>query len=227
MNLLNLLMGSLTSGSSMDALSGKTGLSAAKLSKLLPIALPLLLKFLTKNASSADGAQSLLGALGGHKETRSMAEQIADADEQDGAKIVKHILGNESESVVGALAKDSELDNADVEKALANIAPAMMSGLSAATTSASKVNLSDGLDLSDLMGMFGGAAPSQSNSLLGGLLGGGNPLSGILGGGKANASAGGGIGSLLGGLFGGGSDGKEEPEDDGSALLGMLTSLMK
>ncbi len=210
----------------MDALSGKTGLSAAKLSKLLPIALPLLLKFLTKNASSADGAQSLLGALGGHKETRSMAEQIADADEQDGAKIVKHILGNESASVVGALAKDSDLENADVEKALANIAPAMMSGLSAATTSASKVNLSDGLDLSDLMGMFGGAAPSQSNSLLGGLLGGGNPLSGILGGGKANASAGG-IGSLLGGLFGGGSDGKEEPEDDGSALLGMLTSLMK
>jgi len=213
MNLLSLLTGSLTSGKSVEALAGKTGLSSAKLMKLLSTAVPVLLKYLTKNASSAGGAQALLGALGGHKETRSMAEQIAGADEQDGAKIVKHILGDESASVVSKLARDSEMKETEVEKVLANVAPGMMSGLSAATTSASKVNLSDGLDLSDLMGMFGGAPQEDKGSgLLGGLLGGGK-------------NAAGGIGGILGGLFGGKADEKEE--DDGSALLGMLTSLMK
>ena len=222
MNLLSMLMGTLGSDNSVDALAKKTGLSSANLSKLLMAAVPLLLKFMTKNASSAGGAQSLLGALGGPKETRSMADQIADADEEDGSKIVRHILGDESDAVVNSLAKDTDLGTADVQKALANIAPAMMSGLSAATSSAAKVDLSDGLDLGDLMGMFGGASQASSASgLLGGLLGGGNALGGILGGGK---SAGSGLGSLLGGLFGGK---EEEQEDDGSALLGMLTSLMK
>ena len=218
MDLLNMLMGTLGSGSSVEALAKKTGLSAVKLSKLLMSALPVLLKFLTKNASSAGGAQALLGALAGHRETRTMAEQIENADEQDGAKILDHIFGAQKESVVSSLAKDSELDIPDVSKALSNIAPAMMSGLSAATASASKVDLSDGLDLSDVMGMLGGAAKPAASA--GGLLG------GLLGGGKSS----GGIGSLIGGLFGGGSAQKTEEEDkdlDGSALLGVLTSLMK
>ena len=218
MNLLNMLMGTLGSGSSVEALAKKTGLSAAKLTKLLMSALPVLLKFLTKNASSAGGAQALLGALAGHRETRTMAEQIENADEQDGGTILDHIFGAQKESVVTSLAKDSELDIPDVSKALSNIAPAMMSGLSAATASASKVDLSDGLDLSDVMGMLGGAAKPAASA--GGLLG------GLLGGGKSS----GGIGSLIGGLFGGGSAQKAEEEDkdlDGSALLGVLTSLMK
>ncbi len=214
MDLLGMLLGTITSGSSVDALSKKTGLSTAKLAKLLPMAIPLLMKFLTKNASSADGAASLLGALGGHKNTKSMADQIGGADEEDGQKILNHILGSDSADVFGKLAKESDMETADVQKALSNIAPGLMSGLSAATTSASKVDLSDGLDLSDLMGMFGGAASqaSQNNAgsgLLGGLLGGsGNPLSG-----------------LLGGILGGNQ--KEEKQDDGSQLLGLLSNLMK
>ncbi len=214
MDLLGMLLGTMTSGSSVDALSKKTGLSTAKLAKLLPMAIPLLMKFLTKNASSADGAASLLGALGGHKNTKSMADQIGGADEEDGQKILNHILGSDSADVFGKLAKESDMETADVQKALSNIAPGLMSGLSAATTSASKVDLSDGLDLSDLMGMFGGAASqaSQNNAgsgLLGGLLGGsGNPLSG-----------------LLGGILGGNQ--KEEKQDDGSQLLGLLSNLMK
>ena len=117
MNLLSMLMGTLGSDNSVDALAKKTGLSSANLSKLLMAAVPLLLKFMTKNASSAGGAQSLLGALGGHKETRSMADQIADADEEDGSKIVRHILGDESDAVVNSLAKDTDLGTADVQKA--------------------------------------------------------------------------------------------------------------
>ena len=215
MNLLNLLMGSMTNDSSLNALAGKTGLSGKSLNKLLTAAIPILLKFLTKNACSTNGAQSLLAALGNHKDTRSMAQQIEEADAEDGGKILGHIFGTEKDTIVNSLAKESELDSDQVNNALSNMAPALMSGLSAATTSASQVDLSNGLDLTDLMGMFGGAAPEASApaGLLGGLFGGGS---------------GSGIGSLLGGLFGGGKK-EEEDEDpfDGLNLLGSLTSLMK
>ena len=86
LNLANLLMGSLANDSSLNALAGKTGLSTKNLSKLLTAALPMLIKFLTSNAGSAEGAQSLLGALGGHKDTRAMADQIKDADADDGKR---------------------------------------------------------------------------------------------------------------------------------------------
>ena len=219
MNLLNLLMGSMTNDASLSALAGKTGIANQNLSKLIKAAIPVLLKFLTQNAGAAGGAQSLLTALAGHKDTRSMAQQIEGADSEDGGKILSHILGSEKESVINSLAKESELEASQVASALSNVTPALMSGLSAATSSAAKVNLSDGLDLSDLMGMFGGAASGGASSGAGGLLG------GLLGGaGKATA----GIGGILGGLFGG--DDKDEKKDDGpdgADLLGMLTSLMK
>ena len=218
-------MGSMTNDSSLNALAGKTGLSGNSLNKLLMAAIPILLKFLTKNAGSAQGAQSLLTALGGHKDTRSMAQQIEAADQEDGEKIISHILGEDQASVVNSLAAETELESSQVSSALASVAPALMSGLSAATTSASKVDLSDGLDLSDLMGMFGGAAPgaSSGSGLLGGLLGGGGGLGGLLGGG-AKAS---GLGGLLGGLFGGNDKKEEDDVPDGADLLGALTALMK
>ena len=79
MNLLNLLLGSMSSDDSVNALSSKTGASTMQMMKLVKLALPLIIKYLTKNASSAQGAQSLLGALMQHKSTRSMADQFDEA----------------------------------------------------------------------------------------------------------------------------------------------------
>ena len=84
MNLLNMLMGSMTSSSSVEALSGKTGTSSSLTSSLVSAALPMLLGALTNNASSESGAQSLLGALTQHTDTSSMADQLANADSEDG-----------------------------------------------------------------------------------------------------------------------------------------------
>ena len=219
MDLLGLLMGSMTNGSSIDALSKKTGLAGADLMKLLTKAIPLFIKFLTKNAGSAAGAQSLLGALGGHKDTRSMAMQIENADEDDGRKILGHIFGSDSDNIMNSLAKETNLEAAKVSQALSNVSPALMSGLSAATTSAAKVDLSDGLDLSDLMGMFGGAAGAASDaaSSAGGILG------GLLGGGKSSS----GLGGLFGSLLGGSGRKNEDSTPDSAAMLGALTSLLK
>ena len=174
MNLLGILLKAFLSDAAIKALVKKTGLSRKQLKKLLPLAVPLLLKMLTKNASDKDGALSLLGALTQHTSKKTMAQQIEEADTDDGAKIIGHILGKESQSSLLSLSGQSGLSQQEVSSVLSGIAPALLSGLSAATasagSSAGKVDLSDGLDLSDVVAMLGGAKP-EPVSLLGSLFG--------------------------------------------------------
>ena len=219
MNLLSLLLKSLLADSSITALAKKTGLNASSLKKLIPLAIPLLLKFLTKNASNESGALSLLGALSQHTNQKALSDQIDEADTEDGGKIINHIFGSESEDVTNQLALESGMSQRDVSSALAGIAPALMSGLSAATNSVSsapKVDLSDGLDLSDLMGMFVGTQQAQSQPSGGGL------LSGLLGGNNA------GLGGLFGSLFGSSApQASQENEFNGTQLLSLLSSMRR
>ena len=63
MNLLSLLLGSMTQTSSVQSLSQKTGISDKLIKILIIAALPKIIKAMTQNASSGDGAASLLSAL--------------------------------------------------------------------------------------------------------------------------------------------------------------------
>ena len=96
MNLLSLLLGSMTEENSVGTIAGKTGLTSKQITKLLLIAIPILMKAMTNNASSQSGAASLLSALGQHSSKKSVADQMKEADEEDGAKIIGHILGKDS-----------------------------------------------------------------------------------------------------------------------------------
>ena len=178
MNLLGVILKALLADGALKALAGKTGLNEKQLKKLLPLALPLLLKMLTRNASDKEGAVSLLGALTQHTSKKTMQQQIAEADTADGAKIIGHILGKEKDASLLTLSNQSGLSQQQVSSVLSGIAPALLSVLSAASGSAAgKVDLSDGLDLSDIVAMLGGAKPGpvsakpQGGSLLGALLG--------------------------------------------------------
>ena len=240
MNLLTMLLGSFASDASVNSLSHKTGVSSSMLTKLIPLAIPILLKALTNNASSAGGAQSLLTALGQHSNKRSMAQQIDEVDEKDGEKIVHHILGKDSDQVVRALSRETGMKDEEVTRSLGAMAPALMSALSAAATSASKpaVDLSDGLDFSDLCGLFSGASTAQTqnnvSNMFGSLLGGPQQLQPQgNGGGLLGALLGGGQpmqqpkpqnngGSLLGALLGGGQPVQQQPQNNGGGLLGAL-----
>ena len=242
MNLLTMLLGSFASDASVNSLSHKTGVSSSMLTKLIPLAIPILLKALTNNASSAGGAQSLLTALGQHSNKRSMAQQIDEVDEKDGEKIVHHILGKDSDQVVRALSRETGMKDEEVTRSLGAMAPALMSALSAAATSASKpaVDLSDGLDFSDLCGLFSGASTAQTqnnvSNMFGSLLGGPQQLQPQgNGGGLLGALLGGGQpmqqpkpqnngGSLLGALLGGGQPQpmQQQPQNNGGGLLGAL-----
>ena len=249
MNLLDVLMGSMTSQESLEAMSQKTGATAEQTKKLVAEALPVMMKSMTDNAArSEEDARSLLGALQQHQQKGVMNRQVGEADEEDGAKIVKHILGDNSDKVVKALAADTDMNTEQVSRSLASLAPALLSGLSAATSSAQQ---SGGFDFTDLLGMFmGGGQPQQSSAMgiLGSLLGGGAPqqpqqsgglLGGLLGGGAPQQSGGlldslfgggqpqqqaSGIGGLLGGLFGGGQ--QSTSAFDGGDLLSILMKLL-
>ncbi len=135
MNLLSLLLGSMTDDNSVGTLSGKTGLSQAQITKLLLIAIPILLKAMTSNASSQNGASSLMNALGQHKGAKPVAEQYEEADEEDGAKIIGHILGDNSPAV-DEMEKETGLSPAQIAKVLAIIAPSMLNGVSSAVDTA-------------------------------------------------------------------------------------------
>lgn len=229
MNLLQLLLGTMTSSNSVNSVSKKTGASSSLVSKLMIMAIPLLLKYLTKNASSREGQQSLLSALTQHKNTNTIADQIKDADEVDGGKIIGHILGNDKDNVVSSLAKETGLSASQVSSVLSSIAPSLMSGLSAATTQTT----SNKNDVSSLLSMFGGKPSTTSatqntgiSSLLGALGGNDNSassglgaLTSLLGGGNTSNSTSNLLGSLLGG------SNQKQSAFDGSDLLSLLSSL--
>ena len=125
----------MTTQSSVGSVSGKTGLSNKQIQKLMMLAIPLLLKYMTGNAtSSGSGALSLLGALSQHTNKKDMAQQLNDADEDDGGKIIGHILGNNEKKVEHDLAAQTGLNEAQIKQVLSIMAPALMSGVSEAAT---------------------------------------------------------------------------------------------
>ncbi len=220
MNLMNVLLSALTSGSAIKALSDKIGLPENTLRMIISIAVPLLLMKLTNNASSQNGAGSLLGALSQHRGTDSVDAQLKSADVEDGAKIIGHILGDQQDDLVKAVAAQANVNPQDVNNVLGNISPTILNGLSSATQAASQqqsagVDLSDGFDLSDMMGLMGAASGpagfSDPAMGLGDLLGG--------------SSGAGDMGSLFGSLMGA-SQPPQEQNVNGTQLLQSLLSMM-
>lgn len=196
-NLLGLLTSSLTSQTSVDATAKKTGLNAKSVMTILSFALPMIMKAMTNNASTGNGAASLLSALGQHSTQKSIPDQIAEADTADGERILRHIFGSDTDNALGEIAKGTGASAKDVASVLSTMAPTLLSTLSTVTGAASgktgKVNLADGIDASDILALAGGSS---------------------------------GVTNLVGSLLGG-NTAQSSSKNDGTALLGSLLSLMK
>lgn len=132
MNLLGLLLAAMTSKNALAQIAKKTGLTEKKIKKLMLIAVPLLIKYLTQNASSGDGAHSLLGALAQHNKKEELGLQLKEADEKDGGKIIGHIFGKKQDDVTQTLSAQSGLTQEQVNQILAIMAPAILNGVSTA-----------------------------------------------------------------------------------------------
>ncbi|MDO5121772.1 MAG: DUF937 domain-containing protein [Erysipelotrichaceae bacterium] len=234
MNLLQLLLSALLTNSSVNSMSKKTGLTSILVRKLIMAALPILIKYLTQNVLSQGGAASLLNALTQHTSKRSMAEQIDEVDEEDGSKIIRHILGNDEKKVVADLAEETGLKGEEVTRGLASLAPALLSALSAAaassaqqqTAAAAAPAAAPAADLTSLFNTFAGQPvqqaqaqqPAGAASLLNSLLGGTSQAAAP----SANTSAG--AGSLLN-LLGGAAQ-AAAPASNTAASAGSLLSLL-
>lgn len=183
MDLLGSLLKSMTSESSLGSLSAKSNASPDQVGSLLSSALPMLMGQVSSNASTKEGADSLIHALSQHTSTASVEDQIKDADEDDGRKIIGHIFGSDLDSVLSELSGKSDLSTSQVSSVLGNVAPAMMSGISGSLSGAAgkggaKIDLSDGIDLKDVTGL----------------------LSMVLGGSSDSEESGGGLGAVLGAI---------------------------
>ncbi|MBR0385859.1 MAG: DUF937 domain-containing protein [Erysipelotrichaceae bacterium] len=247
MNLLQLLLGTLVNNNSVDSVSKKTGVSSKLTSTLLMAAIPVLISYMTKNASSKKGAQSLLGALLQHTDTSTPQQQIEEADEDDGSKIIAHILGNDQTKVVNNLSRETGLTTSQVNKTLSTIAPYLLSSLSTATTTATKqkttqtkkqtsgVDLSDGIDLTDVMSLLTGTTTSSKQSSNSNLVG--NILGSLLSTDtsattkkttkKTQQQTGLDLNTLMGLLGGTTNTQQKQSAFDGSDLLNILTALSK
>lgn len=138
MDLLNLLASGLGTSDSISALSGKTSTSQDQATMALLSALPSMLGQMKANASTQQGASSLMNALNQHDLSKLSNEDIVslikNADEKDGAKILDKIYGSKENTAAAqaTLAKQSGISTAQMAKIMAIAAPALLTAISAA-----------------------------------------------------------------------------------------------
>lgn len=193
----------------ISGVAGQTGQDTNKTGSLLSMALPVLMQGMRRNASTPQGAEGLMSALGKHDGGildnlgGLFGGGVDSSVTNDGGKILGHILGNKQQNVQNALSQKSGLDIGSVANILKVAAPILM-GVLGKQSRQQNVNSTSGLD-GLLGGLLGGNSQKSEQSFLESMLdadGDGSIIDDVagmvLGGGKKK----GGLGGLLGGLFG-------------------------
>ena len=153
MDFLNTLTNMFSGSDTTQVLSNNTGISADSISKVISSALPKLVQAMTDNASTSEGASSLLNALGQHQTEKSLQDQLQNADTEDGGKIIGHILGSNEEAQLESIAADSDLSTGQISSILSNVAPSILSTLSSVVSSGNSTDNNGGSG-SGLLGLL-------------------------------------------------------------------------
>lgn len=196
----------------IGGISNQVGTSEGETSSVLTNALPTLINAMQNNSQTEQGAGGLLGALLGGKHDGGILDNLGslfggntDAHQEDGGKILGHVLGDNQANVEAGLSQSTGVSSDKIGMILKMAAPILMSYLASKAQSS---NVQNGSDLGGLLGglLGGGQSQSQPSS------GGGSILTSILdqdgdgqlgvGDAVAAATKKGGLGGFLGSLFG-------------------------
>jgi len=189
--------------------SAQTGQSEDKTANVLSMALPVILGAMQRNAATPAGAQSLNHALEDNRHDGSILDQLSGllgngADSNllnDGAGILKHVLGGNQDKVEQNISKTSGVDAGSVAQIIKMAAPILMSVLGSQKR---KDNVGES-GIGDLLGSVLGKNTNHDQSLLTTLLdadGDGSVIDDVAGMVMGGNKKKGGIGRLLGSLFG-------------------------
>ena len=195
----------------ISGVAGSTGNDKSKTGSVLTMALPVLMKAMERNASTPEGAEGLMGALN-KKHDGSILDNLGDlfkggVDKEvqnDGSKILGHVLGQRQQGVEKVIGEKSGLDIGSVGSILKVAAPILMGVLG---KQARSNNVSSSNGLGGLLGGAGNSGPTtKEQTFLEQILdadGDGSVVDDVagmvLGGGGQKK---GGLAGLLGGLFG-------------------------
>ncbi|MBR0462629.1 MAG: DUF937 domain-containing protein [Erysipelotrichaceae bacterium] len=207
-NDLNALLGQLLNADTLSAISGATGVSSSDTKNVLANALPLLLNGANNQAASSKTVESFLGALTQHAadDSSNINSFFKNVDLDDGAKIIKHLLGGETKSVTENVAKKANTNSTAASKVLSAAAPLLLtligkSLISNVTKSTKKK--SSAVSTTDLLGALLGAGTTKASS--------------------ANMTA-----DLLGTLLGAGTSSKKSSSvSDVAAIANLVSSFLK
>lgn len=189
--------------------SAQTGQSEDKTANVLSMALPVILGAMQRNAATPQGAQSLNNALEDNRHDGSILDQLSGllgngADSNllnDGAGILKHVLGGNQQNVEQNISKTSGVDAGSVAQIIKMAAPILMGVLG---TQKRKDNVGES-GIGDLLGSVLGKNTNHDQSLLTTLLdanGDGSVIDDVAGMVMGGNKKKGGLGGLLGSLFG-------------------------
>jgi len=185
----------------LDVLAQSVGGDTDKVGKATALGLPAIMEALNRNTNTEEGAQALTNALEQHKgaDTGNIKELLKNADLKDGEKIIKHVFGEKSDSVVKSISKKSGLGKDQIVKLLIQFAPAILKFLGSKKEEEELDSNGVAGLTSVLSGLFG-KSESNSSSKPGGLL--------------SMAS------SLL-------DDDDDDDDNDGQDLLGLFGKLFR
>lgn len=162
MNLMDLISGQLNNPSTLNKLGQSVGANPEQVEQLAKIGLPTLMKALSQNASTPDGASALAKALEQHEEDDEddLDGFLGKVDTNEGAKILQHVLGGKTQTVQNNLASQTGLKSDQVSGLLTQLAPLVLGALG-------QQKKSQNLDASGISNMLSGVMSGDGNDLMG------------------------------------------------------------
>lgn len=141
---------SLMEGSNLESLASQLKVGNNEAKSGLLTALPSIMNALSKNTSTAEGAQALSLALDKNHDgsiLNNLSAFLANPNLSEGAGILKHLFGNTTENVVSSVSNASGISNEGCTKLLQMLAPLVMGFLG-------KMKKEANLDASGLNGLI-------------------------------------------------------------------------